>query len=155
MKTERTCEGWNFRWIVQWRHFMNKWWMKMAAFWVVAPCNLVEVYRCFRGACWHYHKGDRSDDGGSEHPWNISKLLPVCTAQQPRRQPSSYLSPWEPQNSRWWTFVYMKYKQYLVERSEFQMLREDRSMDLYMLRTHIEFPNYRFTFTKVTTATNI
>jgi hypothetical protein len=26
--------------------------MKMAVFWVVAPCSLVEVYRRFRGACW-------------------------------------------------------------------------------------------------------
>jgi hypothetical protein len=25
--------------------------MKMAAFWVVAPCSLVEVYRRFRGTC--------------------------------------------------------------------------------------------------------
>jgi hypothetical protein len=25
--------------------------MKMAVFWVVAPCNLVEVYHRFRGPC--------------------------------------------------------------------------------------------------------
>jgi hypothetical protein len=30
----------------------------------------------------------RSDDGGSKHFWNIGKLLPDYTAQQPRRQPS-------------------------------------------------------------------
>jgi hypothetical protein len=24
---------------------------KMAVFWVVAPCSLVEVYQCFRGPC--------------------------------------------------------------------------------------------------------
>jgi hypothetical protein len=42
--------------------------MKMAVFWVVAPCSLVEVYRRFRGACcFHY------------------------TALQPRRQPSSLM----------------------------------------------------------------
>jgi hypothetical protein len=29
--------------------------MKMAVFWVVAPCSLVEVYRCFRGACCLHH----------------------------------------------------------------------------------------------------
>jgi hypothetical protein len=29
---------------------------KMAVFWVVAPCSLVEVYHCFRGP----------DDGGSK-----------------------------------------------------------------------------------------
>jgi hypothetical protein len=35
---------------------------KMAVFWVVAPCSLVEVYQRFRGACCLHH---RSDDGGS------------------------------------------------------------------------------------------
>jgi hypothetical protein len=25
--------------------------MKITVFWDVTPCNLVEVYRCFRGAC--------------------------------------------------------------------------------------------------------
>jgi hypothetical protein len=31
--------------------------MKMAVFCDVAPCSLVEVYRCLRGACCH-HQGD-------------------------------------------------------------------------------------------------
>jgi hypothetical protein len=35
--------------------------MKIAIFWVVAPCSLVEVYRRFRGA------GHRPHDGGSKH----------------------------------------------------------------------------------------
>jgi hypothetical protein len=30
---------------------------KMAVFWVVGPCNLVEVYQRFRGPCLH-HQGD-------------------------------------------------------------------------------------------------
>jgi hypothetical protein len=34
--------------------------MKIAVFWVVAPCSLVEVYQRFRGPC------DRPDDGGSK-----------------------------------------------------------------------------------------
>jgi hypothetical protein len=29
----------------------------MAVFWVVAPCSLVEVYHCFRGACRLHHWG--------------------------------------------------------------------------------------------------
>jgi hypothetical protein len=29
--------------------------LKMAVFWVVAPCSLVEVYWCFRGACCLYY----------------------------------------------------------------------------------------------------
>jgi hypothetical protein len=37
---------------------------KMAVFWVVGPCSLVEVYQRFRGDCYlHYH---RPDDGGSK-----------------------------------------------------------------------------------------
>jgi hypothetical protein len=54
----------------------------MAVFWDDAPCSLVVVYQHFRGTCCL---------------WNISKLLPDYTVLQPRRQPSSYLPPWEPQ----------------------------------------------------------
>jgi hypothetical protein len=57
--------------------------MKMAVFWVVAPCSLVEVYRRFRG--------DRPDDGGSKYLLNVGKLLPDYTALQTRRQSSSAL----------------------------------------------------------------
>jgi hypothetical protein len=32
--------------------------MQMAVFWVVAPCSLVEVYQCFRGACCLHHQGN-------------------------------------------------------------------------------------------------
>jgi hypothetical protein len=35
---------------------------KMAVFWVVAPCSLVEVYQCFGGPCCLH----RPDDGGSK-----------------------------------------------------------------------------------------
>jgi hypothetical protein len=38
-----------------------------------------------------------ADDGGSKDLWNVGKLLPDYTALQPRRQPSSYSPPWEPQ----------------------------------------------------------
>jgi hypothetical protein len=31
---------------------------KMAVFWVVVPCSLVEVYRRFRGACCLHRQGD-------------------------------------------------------------------------------------------------
>jgi hypothetical protein len=43
--------------------------MKMAVFWVVAPCSLVEVNQCFRGGCCLYHQGDDHcpDDGGGKH----------------------------------------------------------------------------------------
>jgi hypothetical protein len=39
----------------------------------------------------------RPDDGGSKDLRNVGKLLPDYTALQPRRQPSSYSPPWEPQ----------------------------------------------------------
>jgi hypothetical protein len=31
--------------------------IKMAVFWVVAPCSLVEVYQRFRGNCCLHHQG--------------------------------------------------------------------------------------------------
>jgi hypothetical protein len=34
------------------------------AFWDVAPCSLVEVYRLFRGACCLCHQGDDGDVTG-------------------------------------------------------------------------------------------
>jgi hypothetical protein len=34
--------------------------MKMAVFWVVAQCSLVEVYQRFRGPCSLHHQGDES-----------------------------------------------------------------------------------------------
>jgi hypothetical protein len=41
--------------------------LKMAVFWVVAPCSLVEVYQRFRGTCCLHHQGThRPDDGGSK-----------------------------------------------------------------------------------------
>jgi hypothetical protein len=56
--------------------------MKMAVFWIVVPCSLVEVYRRFGGTCCLYYQGD---DEGS------------YMALEPRRQPSSDLPPREPQ----------------------------------------------------------
>jgi hypothetical protein len=32
--------------------------MKIAVFWVVAPCSLVEVYQLFRDPCYLHHQGD-------------------------------------------------------------------------------------------------
>jgi hypothetical protein len=45
----------------------NKKTMKMAVFWVVVTCSLVEVYRRFRGACCLHHQGYCPDDGGRKH----------------------------------------------------------------------------------------
>jgi hypothetical protein len=44
--------------------------MKMAVFWVIVPCSLVEVYQCFRGpCCLHYQS----------HLLNISTVYGVST----------------------------------------------------------------------------
>jgi hypothetical protein len=74
--------------------------MKMAVFWVVAPRRLVEVYRRFRGACCLHHQGGtyRPDNGGTSSTSKTSvNFQPDYTALQPRRQPSSYSPPWEPE----------------------------------------------------------
>jgi hypothetical protein len=34
--------------------------MKMAVFWVVVSCSLVEVYRSFRDACCLHHQGNEA-----------------------------------------------------------------------------------------------
>jgi hypothetical protein len=47
--------------------------MKIAVFWVAAPCSLAEVYQRFRGPCCLHHQGDD------------------YTVLQPRRQQSSLL----------------------------------------------------------------
>jgi hypothetical protein len=56
----------------------------------VALCCLVEIYD---------FSNDRPDDGGSKHLWNVCQFVQDCKAQQPRRQPSSYSTPWEPEVS--------------------------------------------------------
>jgi hypothetical protein len=75
---------------------------KMAVFWVVPPCNLVQVYRRFRGLYRLHHQGDVfiiTDrlHGGSTDLWNFGKLVPIYAALQPIRQPSSYRLAWESQ----------------------------------------------------------
>jgi hypothetical protein len=36
--------------------------MKMAVFWVVMLCSLVEVYQCVRGSCCLHHQGNESEN---------------------------------------------------------------------------------------------
>jgi hypothetical protein len=56
--------------------------------WDVAPCSLVEIDRRFRGVYCLHHQGD--DNGNTKLFRNVGKLLPDCTAQNPRRQSSSH-----------------------------------------------------------------
>jgi hypothetical protein len=58
--------------------------MKITAFWDIASCSLVEIDRRFRGAyCL----------------WKVGQFLPDYKTKHPKRQPSSYLPPWEPEIS--------------------------------------------------------
>jgi hypothetical protein len=41
--------------------------IKMAVFWVLAPCSLAQVYRRFGDACCQHHQGDEC----SKHLWNF------------------------------------------------------------------------------------
>jgi hypothetical protein len=41
--------------------------MKINVFWVVTPCNLLEVHRRFRDVCCVHRKDDRPDVGGKKH----------------------------------------------------------------------------------------
>jgi hypothetical protein len=67
---------------------------KRAVFWLVASYNL--VHRHFKDAGGLHHQ----DSGrSSKHLANVGKLIPVHTALQPRRQPSSCSPPREPQIS--------------------------------------------------------
>jgi hypothetical protein len=70
--------------------------MKMAVFWVVAPCSLVKFTEVSEVLAASIFRAI-SDDGGSKDLSNDGKLLPDYTALQPRRQPSSYSPPLEPQ----------------------------------------------------------
>jgi hypothetical protein len=59
---------------------------KMAFFWVVPPCSLVEVYQRFRGTCCLHHQGDkshRSDDGGSKDLWNLVNFYQTIRRYNP------------------------------------------------------------------------
>jgi hypothetical protein len=48
---------------------------KMAVFWVVAPCSLVEVYQRFRRPCCLHHQGDESSLQPRRRPYSLSDLF--------------------------------------------------------------------------------
>jgi hypothetical protein len=49
------------------------------------------VWRWLSSGLCHVIWMSLPDDGGSKHLWNVDKLLPDYIAQQPRRQPSSFI----------------------------------------------------------------
>jgi hypothetical protein len=46
--------------------------MKMTVFWDVAPCSLVEVYQCFRGACCLTHRGALTMEAASASETSVN-----------------------------------------------------------------------------------
>jgi hypothetical protein len=49
--------------------------LKIAVFWVVAPCSLVEVYQRFRGpSCLHHQGDDQKPNGMGRQKRNIISL---------------------------------------------------------------------------------
>jgi hypothetical protein len=96
----------------------------MVVCWVVAPCSLVKINWRFNGACFLHHQGThRPDDGGSKHLWNVCKIVPYYTAQQPRRQLSSSSPPWEPEISVNKCLLYSEYIQYIPQ-NQFVKIKE-------------------------------
>jgi hypothetical protein len=58
--------------------------MKIAVFWVVAPCSLVEVYRRFTGACCIHHQGDHKTtrrNNPEDSDLNTTKQFTVNTTE--------------------------------------------------------------------------
>jgi hypothetical protein len=45
---------------------------KMAVFWVVALCSLVEIYHCFRGICCLHHQGDDVEAASTSETFRVS-----------------------------------------------------------------------------------
>jgi hypothetical protein len=52
--------------------------MKIAVFWVVAPCSLVEVYQRFRGPCCLHHQGDETTHLHTHRRENLKSYLIIC-----------------------------------------------------------------------------
>jgi hypothetical protein len=73
---------------------------KVAGAWSWRPecvklCHRTHIIRLYFDHC--FLKMAVFYDGGSKDLWNVGELLPDYTALQPRRRPSSYSPPWEPQ----------------------------------------------------------
>jgi hypothetical protein len=79
-------------WIVKWR-WLSSGLLRRVVWW--KSTDVSEVLAAFIIRAMR----NRPNDEGSKYLWNVGKLLPDYTAQQPRRQTSSYSPPWEPEIS--------------------------------------------------------
>jgi hypothetical protein len=64
-------------------------------------------------------------DGGSKYLWNVGKLLPDYAVLQPRREPSSYMLPWEPQ------ILHLKPNKGTTTSKQIGWLTESNKTDIY------------------------
>jgi hypothetical protein len=61
--------------------------LKMAAFWDIESCSLVEIYGRFRCAYCFYH---RPDDRGNQQLRNLGQFIRDYTVQYPKKLPSCH-----------------------------------------------------------------
>jgi hypothetical protein len=81
--------------VIRTQFWTRGWWEEMVA---VSHGHTLPWDGCLLGCSAVHHQDDECpDDGGSKDLWNFGKPVPDYTALQPRRQPSSYSPPWEPQ----------------------------------------------------------
>jgi hypothetical protein len=97
-------------------YFINSviyvWNTKMAVFYVVGPCSLVDVYQRFGGACCLHHH--RPDDRGTWYLWNVSKLYQSTRRYTTQKTAIFVLTSARTSNPTVWTcFVSKKLTQYL------------------------------------------
>jgi hypothetical protein len=60
--------------------------LKIAVFWLVAPCILVDIYRRFRGICCIHNQRYESwehDDGGSKYLWTSANFYKTTQHYNP------------------------------------------------------------------------
>jgi hypothetical protein len=86
-------------------------WIRVRPTDLYQPTSVMLYFRRGRGAYLHdvsvcylcdtsWFSPLNPDDGGRKYLRNVGKLLSDYTTQQPRRQPSSYSPPWEPEISQ-------------------------------------------------------
>jgi hypothetical protein len=94
--------------------FETSYQLRMTVFWRVAPYSLTDIYQNLKGACCLHHRGYHMDmvAACSFATWAV--YLPVHTALQPTRQPSSYSPLWVPQISHSISYCLWTYSSFLT-----------------------------------------
>jgi hypothetical protein len=60
----------------------HQWPMKMAVFWFVAPCSLIEVYWRFRGACCSHHCHDDTGSSTSKTSAMMALMMEAASTSE-------------------------------------------------------------------------